>query len=157
MDARLHHVNRHEAMPSFVIGGEERERVVVQVHRYERAPVGEYFDDNWVRAEVFVSVGSFSGEYTAAFLTSDFMGFREELRALHQSLAGKATFSTLEEQLSLELTGNGRGGIALAGVAADAPGSGNQLKFELELDQSHLPSVLKGLDEILRQYPPRVG
>jgi hypothetical protein len=76
---------------------------------------------------------------------------------LHQSLSGQATFSTLEEQLSLKLSGNGRGGISLAGVAADAPGSGNQLAFEIELDQSRLPSVLKGLDEILSQYPPRVG
>jgi hypothetical protein len=144
-------------MPSFAFGGEERERVMVQVHGYKRVPVGEYYDDNWVRSEVFVSVGAFSGEYTAAFLTSDFVGFREEVRALHESLAGKATFCTLEEQLSIELTGNGRGGIALVGVAADAPGTGNQLKFKLELDQSHLPLVLKGLDEILSKYPPRVG
>ena len=130
---------------------------MVQVHGYERAPVGEYFDDNWVRSEVFVCVGAFSGEYTAAFLTSDFVRFREEVRALHESLAGKAIFSSLEEQLSIELKGNGRGGIALVGVAADAPGTGNQLKFELELDQSYLPSVLKGLDEILGKFPPRVG
>jgi hypothetical protein len=90
---------------------------------YERAPVGEYYDDNWVRAEVFVSVGAFKGKYTAAFLTSDFVGFREELQVLHQSLSGQATFSTLEEQLSLKLSGNGRGGISLAGVAVDAPGT----------------------------------
>ena len=144
-------------MPSFALGGEERERVEVQVHGYERAPVGEYFDDNWVSAAVLVEVGAFSGEFTAAFLTADFVKFREELQALYHSLQGKASFLTMEEQLSLELTGNGRGGIALKGFAADAPGTGNRLEFELSLDQSHLPSVLKGLDEILEQFPPRAG
>lgn len=144
-------------MPSFAFGGEENERVEVQVHGYERAPVGEYYDDNWVRVSVLVVVGAFSGEYAAAFLTSDFVGFREELQALHRSLEGKASFSTLEDQLSLELTGNGRGGIALKGIAIDAPGTGNRLEFELELDQSYIPSVLEGLNEILDKFPPRAG
>ena len=144
-------------MPSFAIGGEERERVEVQVNGYERAPVGEYFDDNWVRVVVVVAVGRFAGEYEATFLTSDFVGFRKELQALHHSLDGKASFSTMEEQLSLELVGNGRGGIELKGLAADVPGSDNRLEFVLQLDQSHLPNVLAGLDEILNEFPPRAG
>ena len=144
-------------MPSVLIGIEERERVEIQVNGYERAPVGELFDDNWVRVVVTVAVGGFSGKFAAAFFTSDFIGLREELLALHRSLKGKASFSTMEEQLSLELTGNGRGGIELKGFAADAPGSGNHLEFVLRLDQGHLPKVLSGLDEILNEFPVRAG
>jgi hypothetical protein len=142
-------------MSSFVFGGKEREKIEVQVHGYERAPVGEYYDDNWVRASVFIAVGAFSGKYTASFLTSELFGFRERLQGLHQSLEGTACFSTLEEQLFLELTGNGRGGIALTGTAIDAPGTGNRLEFELMLDQSYLPSALAGLDEIVSKFPVR--
>ena len=97
-------------MPSVLIGVEERERIEIQGNGYERAPVGEFFDDNWVRVVVAIAVGGFSGKYAAAFLTSDFVGFHEELQALHRSLEGKASFSTMEEQLSLELTRSGRGG-----------------------------------------------
>lgn len=144
-------------MSSFAFGGGEHQRVEVQVHGYERAPVGEHYDDNWVRVSVLVAVGAFSGEYAATFLTSDFVDFRAGLQALHESLEGNAVFSTLEDQLSLELTVNGRGGIALKGVALDAPCTGNRLEFKLDLDQSYLPSVLEGLDEILGKFPPRVG
>jgi hypothetical protein len=144
-------------MPSFSIGGEENERLEVQIHGYERAPVGEYYDDNWVRATVSVAVGAFSGEFDAAFLTSDFVGFRDELLVLNETLAGKASFTTLEDQLSLEFTGNGRGGIGLKAVAVDAPGIGNRLEFALDLDQSYLSGILGGLDEILREFPPRAG
>jgi hypothetical protein len=144
-------------MPSFSIGGGENERVEVRVHGYERAPVGEYYDDNWVRASVAVAVGAFSGEFDAAFLTSDFVRFREGLAVLNETLVGKASFTTLDDQLSLELTGNGRGGIRFKGVAVDAPGIGNRLEFALDLDQSYLPGILGGLDEILKEVPPRVG
>ena len=150
-------VNLQLDMPSFAFGGEERERIEVSVHAYERAPVGDYYDDNWVRASVVVSVGSFSGNYDAAFLTSDFASFREALRELHQSLTGVASFSTLEEQLSLQLAGDGLGHVLLKGIALDAPGTGNRLEFELALDHSYLLSALEGLDEIVSSFPVRAG
>lgn len=144
-------------MSSFAFGGEEKERVEVQVHGYERAPVGEIYDDNWVRGSVHVSVGAFNGNFPAAFLTSDFAEFRGQLLKLSDALEGVASFSTLEDQLSLELTGNGRGGFLLKGVALDAPGTGNRLEFDLAFDQSYLSAVVKGLDEILCEYPVRAG
>lgn len=144
-------------MSSLAFGGEEYERVEVEVHGYERSPVGEFYDDNWVRVSVRVSVGAFKGKFPAAFLTSDFAEFRGQLQKLSHSLEGVASFSTLEGQLSLELTGNGRGGIFLKGVAIDVPGTGSRLEFDLELDQSYLPAALEGLDEILDKYPVRAG
>ena len=58
-------------MPSITFGGEEKERVEIQVHQYERAPVGEHYDDNWVHVSVLFSIGAFAGNYKATFLTSD--------------------------------------------------------------------------------------
>lgn len=144
-------------MPSFAFGGEIKERIEVQVHGYEHAPLGEYYDDNWVRVSVLVSVGAFSGSFDATFLTHELVGFQKDLQALYHSLEGTARFTTLEEQLCLELTGNGRGQIALKGVAIDVPGMGNRLEFNLALDQSYLPSALEGLDEIARSFPVRAG
>ncbi len=140
---------------SFYFGGEEKDRVEVQIHGYEREPTGEYFDDNWVNVSVHLSVGSFSGHYTATFLTSDFVSFHDNLLILHQSLKAIARFSTLEEQLSLELTGDGCGHITLKGLAIDAPGTGNRLNFELALDQSYLPLALRELHDIVSRFPVR--
>src|SRR2546422_8315788 len=53
---------------------------------------------------------------------------------LFRSLKGKATFTTMEGQLTLNLVGDGRGGITLKGEALDQPGIGNCLTFELALE-----------------------
>lgn len=144
-------------MESFAFGGEEAERVEVRVHGYERAPVGEYYDDNWLRVSVHLNVGSFSGLFGATFLTSELIEFRESLCSLYESLAGSARFETLEEQLALHLTGDGKGHIALVGIAFDAPGTGNRLDFHIHLEQGHLPSAIRGLDCIATTFPVRAG
>ncbi|RYE00990.1 MAG: hypothetical protein EOP50_02770 [Sphingobacteriales bacterium] len=144
-------------MQTFSLGGSEHDRVEVHVHSYERAPVGDYHDDNWVRVSVRVCAGAFSGEFDGTFLTPEFSEFRDSLRVLHRSLTGKATFSTLEGQLTLELAGDGRGHISLRGVALDAPGMGNKLEFRFDLDQGHLSPALADLDEIVAAFPVRIS
>jgi hypothetical protein len=141
---------------SFAFGGEEAERIEVCVHGYERASVDDYHDDNWLRVSVQVNVGSFSGSFKAAFLAWELIEFREGLCSLYESLTGSARFSTLEEQLELKLTGDGKGHIALLGIASDAPG-GNRLEFRIDLDQGHLSSAIRGLDGIATTYSVRAG
>lgn len=144
-------------MPSFSIGGEGRERVEVQVIGYERSPVAEYFDDNWLRVQVSVFAGAFSGRYDAAFLTEELEGFRKQLDELYRTLKGTAKFSTMEEQLSLLLSGDGLGEILLQGTATDIPGTGNSLMFEIALDQTHLHKSLIELKHVTESFPVRAG
>lgn len=142
-------------MHSFSLGGSDREKVIVTVVGYERAVTGDYHDDNWVAVVVEVVAGAFSGKFNAAFLTVDFVSFLAQLRDLYDSLKGEAIFSTLEEQLSIRVTGNGRGGIVVEGEALDQPGIGNKLVFELVLDQTNLLPALRELDEIVSLFPVR--
>ncbi len=144
-------------MQSFSFGGNERERLEVQVHAYERLPLGDYHDDNWLRVSVSIQAGAFSGTFGCAFLAPEFSEFRDSLQVLHKTLSGVARFSTIEDQLSLELTGNGRGHIALKGLALDVLGTGNRLEFHLDLDPGHLTAGLRGLDEIVGAFPTRFG
>ncbi len=144
-------------MATFSLGGTERERIVVEVLAYERPPSGEYHDDNWLRVNVLVSAGAFSGGFHAAFLTDELVRFRDQMQTLYRTLRGEANFRTLEEQLLLRLTGNGRDEICVRGVAVDIPGTGNRLEFELMLDQSHLQSTLDSLNEVIDQFPVRAG
>jgi hypothetical protein len=142
---------------AFSIGGSERNRVTVEVVNYERAALGEYHDDNWVNVAVSVSAGAFSGTFPASFITDEFVSFRSQLRELHRTLKGEATFTTMEGQLALHLVGDGRGGITLNGEALDQPGIGNCLTFELALDQTYLASTLDGLDQIIAAFPVRAS
>jgi hypothetical protein len=144
-------------MAVFALGGESRDRIEVEVLGYERAPVGDYHDDNWLKVRVSISAGAFSGQYHAAFLTDELVAFRDELDTLYRSMRGDAKFSTLEKQLTLHISGNGRGEIYVRGAAVDVAGSGNRLEFALELDQTHVQHTLNQLSVVISAFPVRAG
>jgi hypothetical protein len=122
---------------------------------YEREPTGEYFDDNWLSVAVEVKAGGFKGYFSASFLTGEMEAFREEAAKLYDSLTGQAKFRTLEEQLSLDLVGDGRGHIRLTGSAADQPGIGNTFAFAFTFDQTQLRSSVQSLTRLLGVFPVR--
>lgn len=142
-------------MQSVIFGLKQHERLTIAVHGYERPAVGEFYDDNWLRVVVSIHCGAFRGEFDAAFLTSEIDAFRQQASVLYESLKGRAEFQTLEEQLSLSLTGDGLGHIELRGEALDQPGIGNRLSFTVHLDQTELHSSLQSLNAILATYPVR--
>jgi len=142
-------------MVSLSIAASDHQSVTIEVQSYERGITGDYHDDNWLNVIVNIKSGGFSGGFSASFLTEDFSSFHEEVSALYETLNGSAIFSTMEEQLSLSLVGNGRGGVELTGIAFDETGVGNQLKFSFSIDQTHLRSLLQGLNEIKTAFPVR--
>lgn len=139
----------------FSIGGIEHEKIEVGVIGYEQEPTGEYYDDNWIRGSVYISVGGFKGKYSAAFLTDDLSQFLNELQHLYRSLKGTAEFKTMEGQLYVKASGDGKGHIEIEGKAIDAAGIGNQLNFNLEIDQTDLLQTIKQLRELVKHYPVR--
>lgn len=139
----------------FSIGGIENEKIEVELVGYEREPVGEYYDDNWVRGNVSISVSGFRGNYGAAFLTVDFSQFLDELQNLYNSLNGIAEFKTLEGQLYIKASGDGKGHISIEGEASNGMETGNRLNFNLEIDQTDLSSTIKQLKKLVKQYPVR--
>jgi hypothetical protein len=139
----------------FSFGQSERECVEVNVLRYERAPVGDYYDDNWLKIEISVQAGGFEGKVNAAILTEDLEIFLSQLRPLYETLSGSAKFGTMEDQLNLKLAGDGKGHIELHGEVADRPGIGNRLHFALQFDQSQLRVSISELEKITLQFPVR--
>jgi hypothetical protein len=140
---------------TFSFGQSKHERIEVEVLRYERQPVGEYDDDNWLTVKIRVSAGGFRGSVDAAIVTAEFIPFLEELRSLHEKLAGTAEFATMEEQLHLRLTGDGKGHVELVGEVADQSGIGNRLHFTLRFDQSELERSIRELERVTAEFPVR--
>ena len=143
-------------MHSIIFTGDLGQQLKIDVLGYERAPVGEYFDDNWLSVEVSIKAGAFAGTFEASFLTGELEAFREQLMALYETLTGQAEFETLEGQLSLELKGDGLGHINLEGRAQDQAGIGNALSFELTCDQTQLQSSLNDVSRALGVFPVRI-
>lgn len=142
-------------MKTFIIGATENPRIEVSVLSYERTPTGEFYDDNWVNSAVSISAGGFTGQFAATFTTQDFVQFRAQLQPLFDTLIGQAQFNTLENQLEFTLVGNGRGGIDVTGCAIDHLGGENELRFGFSIDQTHLPQVLRGLNDLISEFPTR--
>src|ERR1700690_1927190 len=98
-------------------GGDHRERVAIEVSGYSHPGVqSNIYDANWLRANVSVDAGSFSGQFAASFLTGDFQTFEPQVANMYESLKGTAKFETLEGQLMLELSCNALGAVTLEGV-----------------------------------------
>jgi hypothetical protein len=139
----------------FLFGQSEHERIEVDVLRYERALIGEYWDDNWLTVEIHVSAGGVRGNAAAAIVTGELKKFLSELRALFETLSGTIEFKTMEGQLNLLLVGDGKGHIELRGEVVDKPGVGNRLEFTLQLDQSQLGASIRELERVTAQFPER--
>ena len=140
---------------TFSFGQSEQERIEVDVVRYERTPVGEYHDDNWLTSQIRVRAGGFRGKVDVSILTDELATFLTQLHALHGTLRGTAEFSTLEEQVHLRLTGDGKGHIELVGEVADQPGIGNRLRFTLQFDQPQLGASVRELERVTSEFPVR--
>ncbi len=141
----------------FSFGQSEQERVEVDVHGYERAPTGEYYDDNWLTVEIRIRAGGFRGKAAASIITSELTKFLSELRPLYEKLNGMAEFVTMEGQLRLQLLGDGKGHIELHGELADQAGVGNRLHFTLRFDRSQLAASIRELERVTTQFPVRAS
>lgn len=131
----------------FRLGGAEAEFVEVRLLP-GNVPAGRGPYESWLVGQVRVSAGGFRAEFEASFEPRDFQEFSRQLRALHQTLAGNASFEPREAQLALKVSGNGRGAIEVTGAACDLSRT-NRLTFVLTMDQTYLAPVLRQLEATL--------
>ena len=118
------------------IGGKDGE--FVSVRRITRTN-----SEGWFNAEVEVQCDGWRGKIRASFMRGELARFAEEIRILHEELAGEARLEPLEPYLTLSFSGDGKGHIKVGGTAENHLGSGTKLLFWLEVDQTYLPSIAK--------------
>lgn len=128
----------------------------VTVHQ-GRVPEGaDCWDANWLEVAAEVDLpGQAWVRATGSFLmTSELAGFLTELRRMNETLTGTADLHPLEPNLRVHLecgpTGQVRTQIELT------PDHINQMHtFQLELDQTYLPGIIRQLETILERFPVR--
>jgi hypothetical protein len=112
--------------PQFRIGSSNRAHVIVSPSRRSWPEATNYSDANVLDATVDVAAGSFRGQFAAEFWADQFVRFRDQLVPLHQRLVGRAKFDPLEDWLSIEVEGDGKGHFRAKCIARDDPGIGNR-------------------------------
>ncbi len=139
--------------PSFKIGASADSHLEVTVSARAHPACTDYWDGNWVRANVAIATGAFRGTYEATLRSEELLGFKNQLRPLGGALDGSATFKTMEEWLLIEVAGNGKGHFRAKCVAKDEAGIGAILTFEVLFDQTQLSEIVRGLDAICAAFP----
>jgi hypothetical protein len=142
---------------AFIIGNPGGERVQIDVLARSQPNEADYWDGNWVKAEVTVVAGPWHGTFHADLRSEEFDQLREQMQRLYDDKsAPSAAFEAMEPWLRFHVGWSDRlGHIEVKGEARREPffEGHNVLQFILEIDQSFLPSAIRGLDEVLAQYP----
>jgi hypothetical protein len=143
------------AVKSFAIGEDGHESMRCTVLGYERAPSGDYYDDNWLNCRLEVKAGAFRGDFSTSLLTSELLGIQAGLGKLHRDLSGSYTFEAMEGQLVLNASCDRIGHIQISCEVWDQPGIGNRLSFGIFIDQTFLASTLQQLADVVHAFPVR--
>jgi hypothetical protein len=110
------------------------------------------YDMDWIKSNITVKAGRFSGYFSASLMTNDFEVFKSELEILYNKLDGIALFQTLENQIYIKVVGDGIGHLNAKCRFMDFAGHGNELIFEMNFDQTQIPKIINQLEKITKKY-----
>ena len=110
-------------------------------------------EGNWIECDLEIAAGAFRAAFPVHLRSEEFQSFLEETQDLRRTLEGAASFSALEGQLALSLTGDEGGMLRVSGEAIDDAESGNRLQFKFDVDQSCLSDICASLEHLLMAFP----
>jgi hypothetical protein len=148
MEASVSHL---EPLSFRVAGGASE--VLVRVKAYEHPECADYDDGNWLLADLTVHLSGFRASFGISARSPELEVFLRELDSMEKTLSGTASYEMIEPSLSLKAVIGKRGTIEWTGTAQYPLGSGNELSFEFESDQSYLPGLVESLRSILERFP----
>lgn len=132
--------------------------IQIEVFGYERPDASDEYDSNWLRARCSVTVAEFSAVLSLALVTHDFARFTDELEQAVQLLTGRATFSTVEAGLAIEIKFTTGGHAEIFGSVRSQRSlvpDVSVLSFSFETDQSFLAHTVRELKAIVSRFPVR--
>ena len=115
----------------------------------------DFWDGDWLDVRARVEAPGSYVEISGPFLrNAELATFAQALAFMDHNLAGSAELSCIEPNLHVEVSCRSLGHVRV--VVAITPDHMNQShKFEFELDQSYLKSVLTECKRIAERFPVR--
>jgi hypothetical protein len=103
--------------------------------------------EGWHRANIEIRCDGWRGNVREDFRKGELSRFAEEIRQLYHDLLGTARLDPLEPNVTLTLTGDGKGHITVAGVARNDFVRKVFLNFQFSIDQTYLPAIADSLSD----------
>src|SRR5215831_7675814 len=123
-----------------LIGNNGADHVSINISRQD--PKG------WYGAEIQVRCNGLAGNIKGSFLKGELSRFAEEIRHLHRDLSGTAPLQPLEPNITLTLMGDGKGHVAVRGIARNDFARNAVLTFEFTIDQTYLTGIADSLTAV---------
>jgi hypothetical protein len=134
-----------------MILGNNDEYLEIKILKRSYENSDNYWDINWLDAEIHIKVSGFEGLYNAFLRIEDFQSFSADLASLLYDQKAKADFHTFEGSLILVCTLQKNGILNCFGEAKNE--IGNRLMFSLDIEQENIFRCLKQIKVILDTYP----
>jgi hypothetical protein len=128
-------------------------RIVIEVLGYENPSAKNEDDANWLATSLRVEAGPFSGSFRLAFTTHDLTTLLDQIQNALGALTGTVSFQNLEDDVSLNIRFDSRGGATVSGAAHPHLSQGVALHFQFDSDQSILRNTARELEATLRRFP----
>jgi hypothetical protein len=146
-------------MRELMLGSRVADYVAIKVLRRRYPEATDYWDGNWVEAEVEMVVRPWRGVYEANLRTDELLRFRRQLKDMNEGNRHEARLAPMEPWVELTLERDSSGHVGLKGESGPG-GFGRafgqvRLVFELQgvIDQASLVSLIAGLEEIEAEFP----
>ena len=111
------------------------------------------WDGNWLNSKIKIKAGNFCGTTDALLRSDELEQLSKDIKRFLLKKMDTVVFSPMEPWIIFQMAGNKRGHIELTGEITDRPGTGNVLKYRLELSRPDLEEILKKVDVILQEFP----
>ena len=135
--------------------GEGGNKLSIVIFGYSHPASEDYWDGNWIRANVSVQVTGFSGNMSGHIRLEELQDLVVKLQHIYDDLSGTATFSTMEEWIEFEIQIGKLAQVHIRGFLQDYWSQDNMLTFVIQSDQTHLLSPIKQLKATLSRFPIR--
>ncbi len=127
----------------------------IEVFDYEN-PLAQHPDDaSWLKAELTVQVGPFSGSFKTSVTTHDLAALCARTEQALQMLSGRVSFETTEGDLTLNMEFSKSGKVQIEGTAQPNGTLKTALQFRFQTDPSALDQMVRGLKVVTQRFPAR--
>lgn len=124
------------------------------VHNRQFPGAQDKWDGNWLNVTAHCGHAGGSVWATGAILdTIGLLRFRDELERLHQTLSGEAVLESHEPNLVVRVSATDSAGHLRMRVEVTPNHLAQGHWFEIEIDQSYLPSAVAQLTSLLAAFP----
>jgi len=140
-------------MHEFVLRGKEGSFAQITIEEVFGFPnMTSHFGGYDARGTVEIKSGNYYVKGELWFSTGEAYQFYNQLVRCWADLDGVATFINHEANLNLEVKFNNRGQCAIVGYFKEFAHEDNELKFEIESNQSFFVETLDGLKKVVNHY-----